>query len=169
MWLVNPCRANVSRRHRIGLDRLNSHYYLSVSYEELRLFKSNDGGITWDSPIQVVPFLADKPWMTSDLTEGIGRGNIYAYWVASKDKFLRTTDGGSSLELQYVDVSTRGTMSVGPDGTLYIAGTRIDVTKSTNAQVPNQVPVFEPRVFVELGGDLPRVGGPNGIGLIGQL
>jgi len=51
-------------------------FYLSIG-EVTRLFKSLDGGITWDLRTQVVPYLYDKPWMTVDTTGGIGRGNIY--------------------------------------------------------------------------------------------
>jgi len=71
-----------------------------------------------------------------------------------------------------------GTLAVGPDGSLYIAGTDIEdqsvfyVAKSTNAKNPGAMPSFDFVIQVDLGGTLsPLLGGatPNPGGLLGQV
>ena len=64
------------------------------------MFKSTDGGATWDSGSFAQG--GDKAWMVIDKTGSIGEGNIYAYWSTASfcppGFFTRSTDGGASYE-----------------------------------------------------------------------
>jgi len=69
----------------LDVDADGVFYYLSINFERMGLFRSLDGGVTWEDPTAVLPGFWDKPWMAIDRTNGIGRGNIYV-----------TFDGGGS-------------------------------------------------------------------------
>lgn len=49
--------------------------YPSTDKFECRVYKSVNGGATWDSGAYA--YGGDKQWQTIDTTDGIGRGNIY--------------------------------------------------------------------------------------------
>jgi hypothetical protein len=66
-----------------------------------------------------------------------------------------------------------GTLDVGPDGTLYLAGVHADgpmhvVGRSSNARDPGETPVFELVQQVDLGGET-EWGGVNPDGLLGHV
>jgi hypothetical protein len=143
-------------------------YYLSLqdSTGEFDLFRSLDGGVSWDSgPIASVAG-DDKPWMVIDKTGGIGCGNIYvcSFASAGADWFMRSTDGGFNfVRLSPTPQLTfASTMAIGPDGELYIAGHiggNVWVLKSTDARDPNcACPTFTSSM-------LPGCGGFPGSGL----
>jgi len=154
-------------------------YYFSISREESRLFRSLDGGLTWPAPRQVHPWLADKPWMAVDLTSGPGRGNIY---IASYDNiFTRSVDGGYSF-LPWIRVEGSDpkcarpqldypTLSVAPDGVLYIAAVGY-VIRSSNAGFANEIPSFDCPVYLTVYGGFYMhffFSAPNPDGLHGQM
>jgi hypothetical protein len=158
------------------------YYYSLRSGFDCDLFRSFDGGATWDGPIPA--FGGDKAWMTVDLTEGAGRGNIYAAWSFSfsccgVNMFTRSTDGGETfvfpIEVPLTPVF--GTMSVGPDGELYIAGVDLPsfsnpdfvITRSCDIGTPGAVPTFELMAEPFMGGSLSGSAGPNPVGLLGQV
>lgn len=133
-------------------------YYLSVNREELRLFRSNDCGITWNDPVQVLDTFADKPWMSIDTTDGVGSGNIYISWVQSD--IVRSTDHGKTF-LRFDNSEACGpwfgdfgTNTVGPGGELYVIGpagirfpdgtatTGLLGAKSVNAKKASEEPRF---------------------------
>jgi len=63
--------------------------------------KSDDGGAEWDNGTYA--YGGDKQWMRIDRTDGIGNGNIYAFWNPSYSScepgsFTRSTDEGASYE-----------------------------------------------------------------------
>lgn len=67
-----------------------------------------------------------------------------------------------------------GTMDVGPDGTLYFAGTTLDrsahlFSKSIDAQNPAQTPTFTASQSINLGGPSVRNAPMNPDGLLGQV
>ena len=100
----------------LDADAEGVFYYLSIKFDEMRLFKSFDRGITLDAPIQVLPFFADKLWMAIDRTAGIGRGNIYSF-ASHLEHFPRSTDGGATFDALELPATaqTWGTMSVSLD------------------------------------------------------
>ncbi len=142
------------------------------------LYRTSDGGVTW--PQEVYAYGGDKAWVTIDRTSGIGTGHIYVAWspaggCCGDALFTRSTDGGltfmTPIALPYQP--HWGTLSVGPEGELYIAGTSDYapniVIKSTNAQDAGAFPSFGQSVAVDLGGSVRINLDPNPAGLMGQL
>ena len=151
-------------------DADGAFYYASINDAEMRVARSFDGGAHWGTPIRALAGFHDKEWMAVDTTDGIGRGNIYLAWTDQLN-FTRSTDGG----LTYMEPvalplfnTLWGTMSVGPDGELYIVDVGHGVAKSTNAQDPNATPSFVVTAYVGLGGQIVSSAGPNPGGLLGQ-
>lgn len=147
-------------------------------------FKSIDGGITWDTGTQA--FGGDKQWYVIDRTDGPGRNNHYENWNAvfscptcAGGWFTRSINNGLSFQspLNLPNQIRWGTMTIAPNGTLYMAGTSnlnglITVLGSSNAQMDAEVPFFEIATHVDLGGlQGTFVGGsdPNPAGLLGQV
>ena len=169
-------------------DAEGHFFYNSLSIPGGRLladfFDSIDGGKSWTGPAPA--FGGDKVWVTIDRTDSIGRGNIYQSWSTASNEwgervFSRSTDGGRTwsepIALQPPPIW--GTLTVGPDGELYIAGNaafNLDifiVLRSLDARDPL---VDEPSFrlfFVDLGGAQGIGDGtfdtPNPVGLLGQV
>jgi len=170
----------------LSADADGNFYYYSLTFGNypvlgtwVHLFKSLDGGMTWLPPVNA--FGGDKQWMTIDRTDGIGRGNIYGSWsefdtCCPPNDFSRSIDSGASFESPLAIPPPKmvwGTLDVGPDGTLYVAGAnaygRLHVVgRSSNAQNPLETPVFELVQQVNLGGES-AWGGINPEGLLGQV
>jgi hypothetical protein len=142
------------------------------------LFESADGGVSWGTGAPA--FGGDKEWMGIDRTDGIGRGNIYHIWSpffsCCDGFFTRSTDGGATFMepiILPIDVFW-GTVSVGPDGALFLSGVDLSFTpvlvRSSDAQDPAVVPSFDLATAVDLGGGTIAQGGaPNPGGLLGQV
>ena len=162
-------------------DAEGTFYYNSLTLDGgdylCDVFRSWDGGATWDAGTDA--YGGDKQWMTIDKTEGIGGGNIYAYWtnyfsVCYPGFFIRSTDGGDSYEdcITIPQEPYWGTLTVGPDGELYVGGvgdSYFTAAKSSNAQDANQSIVWDCSADVYLDGSIPFGGGPNPDGLLGQV
>ncbi len=135
-------------------------------------FISTDGGATWSDPVYA--YGGDKAWMTIDTTDGPGRNNVYSNWNRSysccSGDFVRSVDRGQTYgDLLYLPGAPFwGTLSVGPDGDLYIVGNGFVIIKSTNAQDPAATPEFDDIAYADLGGFLVVGEGPNPEGLLGQ-
>jgi hypothetical protein len=136
------------------------------------VFTSNDGGETWGNPVYAHG--GDKQWMTTDRTDGIGEGNIYSYWTGNNN-FTRSTDEGQSFETPSpIPQSPRwGTMEVDRNGVLYTVGANSSlngflVSRSTDAQDPNDPATSFATSSVDLGGSVSYFTGPNPNGLLGQ-
>jgi hypothetical protein len=165
----------------LAADAEGSFYYSSLSSGfSCDLFVSPNGGASWLGPTPA--WGGDKQWITIDRTGGIGRGNVYQAWsiaagCCGSNIFTRSTDGGSTFMVPLGIPSNPqwGNMEVGPDGALYVAGVdpsnraRILVAKSTSAQDPAQMPLFEVVSVVNLGGTVRVAIGPNPEGLLGQV
>jgi len=150
-------------------DADGNFYYYSIRCPQAGcgdLFKSTDGGVSWLGPVYA--YGGDKPWMAIDRTDGKGRGHIYCIWGG----FARSTDGGLTFT-HHGAVSVRwSTLTVGPDGTLYVVDFPergyVSVFASRNAQKPNRTPVWEMLTRAKIDGVGIAGGPPNGIGLLGQ-
>ncbi len=143
------------------------------------IFKSVDGGVNWLP--KVFAYGGDKAWFTIDKTNNASRGFLYAAWSANAGCcgtkiFNRSVDGGAGFSFPVsVPLSPRwGTVAVGPDSEVYVAGTignEFVVAKSANAKDPNATPQFDQIGFSDLGGALAsfRPVSPNPDGLLGQV
>ncbi len=172
----------------LGFDSLGNFYYSSLhvanSVFSIDFFKSWDGGMTWGEKIPA--YGGDKQWFTVDRTGGQGDGNIYHAWsqaavlCCDDSTFNRSVDGGTRFSYPQAmpALPVWGTLTVDPDGALYIAGTDIDdhslfyVVKSTNAQNASIAPVFDSYTVVDMGGSLSALTGgatPNPDGLLGPV
>ncbi len=162
----------------LDFDAEGNFYYNSLRVVggefSCQVFKSDDGGVTWGEPVWA--FGGDKQWMAIDRTGGIGHGNIYANWTAffsvCDGQFTRSYDGGESF-LNCIDVPTQpqwGTLAIGPEGELYIAGADFQIVKSSTLQDEDLPAQFDFVAPVNMGGDIQAfVGGsPNPSGLLGQ-
>ena len=166
----------------LDADADGNIYYNSLSTDGgnywCKVFKSTTGGSSWDSGVLAAG--GDKQWMSDDKTGGIGMGNQYAFWTQSFSVcypgfFTRSTDDGASFEscTQIPNEPYWGTVAVGKDGALYIAGTDgysydFVVAKSTNAQDPSQTVSWNPVTVVSLDGSITYGINPNPDGLGGQ-
>ena len=166
----------------LDTDAEGNFYYNSLTKDAMSnywcdVFKSEDGGVTWDNGTYA--YGGDKQWMVIDKTEGIGNGNIYEFWNSSYSScypgsYTRSTNGGDD----YDDCDgvpgdpIWGTLAVGPDGELYTVGAYnnngLTVTKSENANDPSQQTVWENSIFVNMLGGLSGWKPINPSGLLGQ-
>ncbi len=148
----------------------NSNYWCDV-------YLSENGGAEWDDGTYA--YGGDKQWMCIDRTDGIGNGNIYAFWNMSYSScypgsFTRSTDGGGSYNSCKVipENPVWGTLTVGPDGELYTvggsSGSGLLVTKSITAQDPDLELTWELQSNVDVDGNLSGWESINPAGLLGQ-
>ena len=170
----------------LDVDGAGRVYYNSLRAEGYdfwcEVYRSETSGYSWQEP--VFAHGGDKQWMSIDRSGGIGDGNIYShwtsYWGATGDNaFNRSTDGGQSFDYPAVMPGSPywGTTTVGPDGTVYVAGIAqsgslpIVVAWSTTAADPNNPLALDGSSYLDLGG-LPAsflTNSPNPEGLLGQI
>lgn len=162
-------------------DADGNFYYNSLSTPggllRTHVYASTNGGATWGGAI--FAYGGDKQWMTLDRTGGDSDGHLYQAWSTASNSYAPSTFNRSvSLETGFQAPSlipnspVWGTLDVASDGTLYMVGTdgpggSTFVARSTNAQDPLVLPTFT-TVSANLGGSL-QTGGPNPVGLLGQL
>jgi hypothetical protein len=165
----------------LDVDANGTFYYNSLTSNAgiytCKVFRSTDGGATWDAGTDAHG--GDKQWMTIDRSGGVGNGNIYAWWTqyyssCNPEFFTRSTNGGASYEncVMVANYPFWGTLAVGPDGELYVAGTwgadGISVSKSSNAQVPGSAIDWEIGNVADVDGYLYSQVPVNPVGLLGQ-
>jgi Neuraminidase (sialidase) len=165
----------------LDFDTAGNFYYNSLTSSGggyfCKVFKSANGGASWDAGVDAKG--GDKQWMTIDRTGGAGSGNIYSFWTSYYSScppgfFTRSSNTGSIFEsCVYVAGDPYwGTMAVGNDGELYIAGAAqydgIVVAKSTNVQVPGSVIAWNTPVKVYMDGYITSGLTINPEGLLGQ-
>ena len=160
----------------------NFCYYslLGPALRSCQMFKSTDGGFTWDGPIPARG--GDKNWMIVDRSDGIGDGNVYCNWnyqftCCSSGDFTRSTDEGLTY-INPVLTPNRpkwGTLAVAPSGEVYAVGVNpgnlgiFYFNRSSNARDPDQTPGFQLTRQVNVGGALGFRQSPNPAGLLGQV
>jgi hypothetical protein len=178
-WSTGKIDAGIFRSDPVlGFDSQGHFYYNSLTSNlSCQVFQSINGGMTWSSPVPA--WGGDKQWMTIDRTGGPGQGHLYEAWSTESNPsaphtFSRSIDGNQSYESPSdIDLSPIwGTLDVGPDGTLYLVGTTgqdgpVYVARSSDARNTAGPPTFS-TTTVDLGGTI-QTGGPNPVGLLGQL
>ena len=165
----------------LDFDTSGNFYYNSLTANgnlyTTKVYKSTNGGATWDQGTDAHG--GDKQWMAIDRTKGPGSGNIYSYWSqyysSCQPGFLtRSEDDGATYEdCVWVDNDPFwGTMAIGPDGELYVAGAGtpygISVSKSTNAQTPGSNISWDIANNADMDGNLASGTPINPVGLVGQ-
>ena len=166
----------------LGSDAEGNFYYNSLTVTAsdefyCTVYRTSDGGVEWDDG--VFAYGGDKQWMIIDKTDGVGSGNNYSFWTrywsyCYPSFFTRSPDQGASYEpcVSVTGAPYWGTLAIGPEGELYIAGAgdndNIMLTKSTNAQVPGSTIDFSTYTAVDLGGYLNSGAPVNPAGLVGQ-
>ncbi len=178
-WIFDwPLEAAVFRSDPVlDSDGDGNIYYNSLSHPDefvCTVFKTSDGGQTWDDGTFAAG--GDKQWMAIDRSDSIGRGHIYAFWTqwfsnCQPGHFTRSTDGGQSYEacVEVPGQPARGTIAVGPDGEVYVAGEGVIVARSTTLRDAGTTAAFQGVNYVDLDGDIPPYGGPNPAGLLSQV
>lgn len=162
----------------------NFFYYSLSSTTTAEMFVSTDKGVTWTGPIGA--FGGDKTWMAADTTGGTGNDNLYAIWnsqytcCAAGTDLTRSTNGAQSFDGPFATPSKPkwGVVDVGPDGRVFVVGTRLTATSyplphlllsSANFQNAGQSPTFDRVTGITLGGETTTGGAPNPGGLMGQV
>ena len=116
----------------LDYDSHGNFYYSSLSsLTSIEMFKSTDGGAHWSTPVPA--FGGDKQWIAVDRSGGMGDGNIYQHWNVqftgtSGTNFTRSVNGGASFQAAISGPQPYmkwGTMDIGSDGTLYLAGSAL--------------------------------------------
>jgi len=162
----------------LDVDSQGNFYYNSLTAAGndfwCHVYKSTDGGATWDAGTYA--YGGDKQWMVIDRTGGVGDGNMYAYWtqywsICYPGHFTRSANNGQSFEscVSVPNSPQWGTLAVGPDGELYVAGDGFTVSRSPNAQYAGQTIQWDVTSSPNLDGNMTMSGGPNPGGLLGQL
>ncbi|MBI4717395.1 MAG: thrombospondin type 3 repeat-containing protein [Planctomycetes bacterium] len=162
-------------------DSAGNFYYNTLRNTfQCEVFKSVDGGVTWLP--QVFAYGGDKQWMAIDRTGGMGAGHLYQIWnpqfgCCGAGSFNRSVDGNASWGSPLIPPEDLrwGTVTVGPDGEVYVIGTsnftgQVTVMRSDDAQNAGTTPSFSQVTAVDLGGTQSFSGSsPNPAGLLGQI
>jgi hypothetical protein len=165
----------------LAADAGGNFYFSSLTGDLLVDMFRGAGNTAWQGPFP--SWGGDKQWIAIDRTGGPGHGFIYQAWsiaggCCGQNTFNRSTDGGFSFSFPVGIPQTPiwGSMDVGPDGALYVAGAprggRAVVAKSTTVQFSEYFPFFDVVATFEFGGTSRANQGPaspNPGGLLGQM
>jgi hypothetical protein len=107
----------------------NLHYDATGNFaQDVEVFKSIDGGISWLDPVYAHGEGADKGRMAVDRSGTLSDGFLYVHWREgidlAKKRFTRSTDHGASFD-EPVSVPgdpAFGTIAVGTEGQVYVTG-----------------------------------------------
>jgi len=149
----------------LDADAYGNFYYVSINFEEMRLFRSADGGVTWGTPIQTFSRFRDKPWLLVTHRPEHDHPIILITW--SRTSFQVSFDGGISFT-EPSSSGTWGTMAIDSTGGLHIVGEPKLISSSLDALVPDGIPSFDWRVL-PFPGALIASSDANSSGLLGML
>jgi len=146
---------------------------LRDTYAAVDVSGSDDDGVSRSPP--VAAYGGDKPWMTADAA----RDAVYLAWSDSPSccgaaTFSRSLDGGRTFEppVEIPGPPVWGTVAVGPDGEVYVAGLMPDfsygVVRANRPFDPSSPLEFSVSTL-DLGGMFPLVEPPNPSGLASQI
>ncbi|NOT10794.1 MAG: hypothetical protein HOP23_03005 [Methylococcaceae bacterium] len=180
----------------VDVDSAGNFYYQNLHYDpsgnfaqDVQVFKSVDGGVSWLDPVYAHGEGADKGRIGIDRSGTASDGHIYLHWREGLDDkhFTRSTDHGASFEtpISIPGNPAFGTIAVGPEGETYLSG-RSEIgslvgaklvfdgfllSTSLNARDPSVTPSFTTQT-IDLGG-VPVMflnsNNPNPIGPIGDV
>jgi len=163
----------------VDVDSHGNFYFQGLVYaadllsaENIQVFKSTDGGVSWSAPVFAYGVVADKGWMTIDRSGGTSDGHVYVDWREGSDPnhFTRSINQAASFQPTnpLPGDPTFGTMKVGPNGEVYVVGrtepgvmndtftediqTPFQIDISLNAKNPAVQPGFSNQAL-DLGGD----------------
>jgi hypothetical protein len=155
----------------LDYDSDGTFYYNSLLGSfDTDVWTSVDGGRTWSNPTP--SFGGDKNWIAVDRTSGIGRDHLYEIW---KFDITRSIDRNASYQspIPLPLGLQRGTVTVGPDGEVYVGGqatgSSIGIARSDQMRDPAQGLAFNHMTAVSLGGSYVARDAPNPGGLPGQV
>ncbi len=180
----------------VDVDSNGNFYYQNLHYgpggdyaQDVQVFKSLDGGISWLDPVYAHGEGADKGRIGIDRSGTVSDGHIYLHWREGLDDrhFTRSTDQGASFEppIAIPGNPAFGTIAVGPEGETYLSG-RSEIgnlvgaklvfdafllSTSLDARDPLVTPSFTTQV-INLGGApvmFLNNNNPNPIGPIGDV
>jgi hypothetical protein len=166
----------------LDFDKDGNFFYNSLTNSTgdytCTVYKSTNGGAAWDMGTEAHG--GDKQWMAIDRTNGQGLGNIYSCWNSNYSSctpgfFTRSADAGATYEdcIEVEGYPFWGTMEVGPEGELYIAGAGspdgVQVIKTNNAQIPGSTINWFYDTPVEMDGYVSGQAPINPVGILGQV
>ena len=180
----------------VDVDSAGNFYYQNLHYapggdyaQDVQVFKSVDGGVSWLDPVYAHGEGADKGRISIDRSGTASNGHIYLHWREGLDDkhFTRSTDQGASFEppVAIPGSPAFGTIAVGPEGETYLSG-RSEIgslvgaklvfdafllSTSLNARDPSVTPSFTTQA-INLGGApvmFLNSNNPNPIGPIGDV
>ena len=167
----------------LGVDHEGTFYYNSLTVlpgDEYAcdVYKTLPGTQEWDEG--TFAYGGDKQWMVIDHTSGESADHNYSFWTQYYSYcyphfFTRSTDLGGSYE-PCVSINGSpywGTLAIGPEGELYIAGAgdwdNIMLVKSLDARYPGEEVTWSQYTAVDLGGYINGWTPVNPQGLLGQV
>jgi hypothetical protein len=168
----------------LDYDNSGNFYYNSLRSTSVTdwvclIYKSTNGGMTWDNGVYIGG--GDKQWMTIDRSGGIGEGNIYSSWSSGTSEcapgfFTRSTDDGITFDTCSIvpDDPSSATEAVGNNGELYLAGrspttSAVRVVKSFDAQDSSQSVSWPQVTTCNLRGFITLFQSINPVGSTGQV
>jgi hypothetical protein len=166
----------------LDYDSRGNFYYNSLEGPTsflCKVYKSTDGGATWDDGVDAQG--GDKQWMAIDRSGEASDGFTYAFWsyfysTCDPGFATRSTDGEHYENCFTIDgYPYWGTMAVGSEGELYVAGTTMAnddslvVARSLSARFADSLVSWDQVVKVFIDGNPAGWKPINPVGLLGQV
>ncbi len=144
----------------LAADRFGNIFYNSMlfgSADGQTVYKSTDGGVSWEDGVFIYTRGTDKNWYAIDnRASGLGAGNHYAIWQLS-GRFARSTDQAQTWDTWSNGASIYAFIETDPQGTVHTAwwgGSGIQYQRSMDAKDPSKTPTFPLHASIPVG-DLP--------------
>ncbi len=182
-WTARKIEPGVFRSDPVlGVDAAGKFLYSSLTSDangnlSAQMFSSTNGGSTWGPA--VTAYGGDKQWITVDRTGGPGQNFVHQAWSVAGNPYYpstynRSLNGGASFTFPSLITAQPiwGTLDLDANDSLYVAGMDPDsgyvlVARSADAWKTAAAPSFATVVANPMG--YVRLGGPNPVGLLGQI